>query len=211
MSVTVLDFPSLNFASADFGLVSNTTSFTSPLSGTTQTLELPGAHWRGVLDYPPLNDADKRTLQVFLLKLRGAAGRFYFNDPIWKAAGGNDGAGTGTPLVNGGSQIGTSLSVDGFAASVTGILKSGDYFSFDTTLGRELKMLTADVDSDGSGNATLTFEPPIRNAPADNAAIEVSNPTTIFRLANDEQVKWAFAGGNIYTGFQLDVVEAFFK
>jgi hypothetical protein len=54
-----------------------------------------------------------------------------------------------------------------------------------------------DVNSDGSGNATLTVWPDLRSAPADNAAITVSNTKTTFRL-NSAQTSWDINEATIY-------------
>lgn len=109
----------------------------------------------------------------------------------------------GTPLINGASQnvvytavkdnYQQSLVTDGWTASVTGLLLKGDRFTIagvnsvnpktrkDTGQLQQF-VVKADVDSDGSGNATLTVSPPmitsgafqtVTAAPADNAAITV--------------------------------------
>ena len=113
----------------------------------------------------------------------------------------------GTPLVNGASQNDTyaaakntntsSLATDGWSNSVTGVLKAGDVFTIagvfavnpvpgegskDALPYLQQFTVTADADSNGSGQATLTVAPAIISsgpfqtvsaAPADNAAITV--------------------------------------
>lgn len=116
----------------------------------------------------------------------------------------------GTPLVNGANQNVVyggattagkdardgdkqSLVTDGWTASRTGLLKAGDVITIagvnsvnpitrQSTGALQTFVVLADVDSDGSGNATLTISPPIITsgafqtvtaAPADNAAITV--------------------------------------
>lgn len=175
--MTTYSFPSLvSPASVDWRLVSNTQSFTSPLDRTTQTLELPGARWEASVTWPTLAAADWRILTAFLAKLRGAAGRFYYGPPHATATQQTI---TGSVLVNGASQTGGSLIVDGF----TGTFKAGDFISFDTSVGRELHMVVADLTNPG----TLTIEPPIRVSPADNAAVTISSPTCVMRLTDDAQ------------------------
>lgn len=97
----------------------------------------------------------------------------------------------GTPLVNGAAQTGSSLITDGWTASAANRLKKGDVFTIASVYGvnpqsrqstGELRqfVVTADVASDGSGNATIPIWPPITisgayqtvtAAPADNAAL----------------------------------------
>ena len=157
--MTTLVLPSSpSFQTATFGLRSNTQLFTSPLSGSMQTLEMPGAVWTLDAALPPIqNAAWAAAWRVFLTQLRGQAGRFYAGDPLRKVP---RGTATGTPLVAGGSQTGASLATDGWTAGVTGVLLAGDYIAFSGGSGRrELHMVTADANSDGSGNATLSIEP----------------------------------------------------
>jgi hypothetical protein len=99
----------------------------------------------------------------------------------------------GTPLVNGASQTGTSLITDGWTAAAASRLKKGDVFTIagvnsvnrvsgDSTGSLQQFVVTADVSSDGSGNATIPIYPAITAtgayktvtaSPADNAAITV--------------------------------------
>lgn len=113
--------------------------------------------------------------------------------------------GTGSPQVNGGSQTGSSLTIDGATANVTGWLKAGDYFE----VNGELKMLTADVNTNGSGQATLTFKPALRESPADNTAITVLNPACEMILADDQQTVWESDHDGIYESITFIAVEVF--
>lgn len=99
----------------------------------------------------------------------------------------------GTPLVNGGSQTGASLVTDGWTASAAPRLKQGDIFTIagvlavnpvtkQSTGSLQQFVVTADVSSDGSGNATIPIYPSIVTSgstqtvfagPADNAALTV--------------------------------------
>lgn len=163
-----------------FSLKPNSQSFQSPLTKTTQTMEMPGARWVAVVTWSELVRAEIRTLRAFLAQLRGRAGRVYLWDMSMETP---EGVATGTPLVMGAAQVGSSLVTDGWTASVTGILLTGDYIG----VGGELKTLIADANSNASGQATLVFEPPLRASPADNAAITLIKPTCIFRLLDDDQ------------------------
>ena len=91
-----------------------------------------------------------------------------------KAANGDGG---GTPLVNGADQSGTSLVTDGWTASAAVRMKAGDCF---TVAGLDvLFRATADISSDGSGDATITIEPPIvaGSSPADEALLTIASAT----------------------------------
>lgn len=198
--MTTLTFPTLSRLPDvfDFGLTSNTMTHRSPLSQAVQTVEMPGARWRFSFTMNDLEEADTAQLQAFLAKLRGQAGRFYMYNMARPTP---RGAATGTPKVNGASQTGTALITDGWAISQIGILKAGDFFG----VNGELKMCVADCNSDGGGNATITFEPPLRASPAENADISVSSPTATFMLTADDS-GWS-TRSPVWTTFNLQGAE----
>lgn len=95
------------------------------------------------------------------------------------------GAGGGTPLVNGASQSGSSLIIDGASAGITNYLRAGDIISL--VVGPVLYDIMADVNTNGSGQATLTIHPPIfsGHSPADNAVVTIAAPFSFnARIAN---------------------------
>lgn len=85
-----------------------------------------------------------------------------------------NGAGGGTPLVNGASQSGTSLVTNGWP-NTTLVMKAGDCFKLNSL--NLLYRVLADGTSDGSGNLTLSINPPIAsgNSPANGAALTLSD------------------------------------
>lgn len=93
--------------------------------------------------------------------------------PGRKAAG----IATGTPLTNGvppgtNGAGATSVVTDGWTASQTGIVKAGDLLRFGTE-NRHYRV-TADANSNGSGQATISITPALANNIADNTAITAS-------------------------------------
>ncbi len=122
--------------------------------------------------------------------------------PLHKLKG-NRGTPTGTPLVNGGSQTGTTLVTDGWSNS-TLVLKKGDYF----VVNSELKMVTADETSDGSGNLTINFEPALRSSPSNNAGLTISSCTAVMMLVDDNQTMWDQTSIENY-GLTFSGIEAF--
>lgn len=80
----------------------------------------------------------------------------------------------GTPLVNGASQSGSTLVTDGWTASAASRLLKGDVFtiagvysinpqSYESTGQLQHFTVTADVSSDGSGNASIPISPAINS------------------------------------------------
>ena len=90
-----------------------------------------------------------------------------------------NGAGGGTPLVDGGSQYGSTLDTKNWTSGVAVRMKAGDCFTI-AGLDVLFKAVT-DVSSDGSGDATITIQPPIMSGagstPADDAALTLSSAT----------------------------------
>jgi len=137
---------------------------------------------------------------------RLAAGRFYGFDPDHRAPRGAYDAGQDTPLVDGAAQTGNALALDGFRAAATvGILEPGDYFQ----VGDELKIITERLDCDSSGDATVTFEPALVAAPADDAPLILVNPVAIMQLAGDGAAAWSGNLNRITVGFSFAALEAF--
>lgn len=198
--MTILTWPTLTRAAPrvlDWSLQPNTQSFQSPLSGAVQTVELPGARWKASFLMENLTEDDSALLQAFLVKLRGRAGRFYlYNFGRDKPRGTQGGA----PLVKGAGQSGTTLIIDGCTVGAT--LLAGDYLE----VNGELKMVVASATANGSGEMTLTIEPPLRASPADNADVTLIQPKAIFMLTGDE-AKWSTQPGK-FSSFPIDCIEA---
>lgn len=72
--------------------------------------------------------------------------------------------------------------------------------------GFQLVQLTQDATADGSGNAALVFEPPLRGAPMPVVGIETVSPYAIVAL--DEPTGWRVDPGQQYS-FSLSASEAF--
>ncbi len=189
------------FRASRFGLIANTQTFRSPLDGTVQTLELTGARWQAKYDLPPMTRAQAAAWIAFLTDLLGSAGRFYGFDPDARAP---RGSALGTPQVAGAGQSGKSLFVDGWSELEIGLLLPGDYFE----VGGELKLVTAQADSDSAGETLVAFTPPLRASPADNAAVTVVNPKATMMLADDTQAIWDADRTSIY-GISFAAVETF--
>jgi len=177
--MTILSFPVLSHATPpeiEWTQVANTQTFTSPLSGAVQTVEMPGVKWKATFPLRNLTPADAAKMRAFYARLRGRAGRFYlynFAHPSPR------GTASGSAFVKGASQAGTSLAIDGLAAGAT--LLAGDFFE----VSGELKVVVADVTANGSGEMTLTFEPPLRASPGDNATVTLTQPKATMMLEDD--------------------------
>jgi len=194
--MTTYTFPSVTPTSSQIQLLSNTSRFISPISGAVQTIDRGGERWAIDLTYRNLKAADFATMSGFLVKLNGQQHRF----DLPNHAENQRGAFGGTPLVDGGSQTGTSLSVKGGSNNITNWIRDGDWFGVND----ELKVSIADANTDGSGDVTLTFGPRLRTAPSDEDPITTSAATGIFMLASNG-VSWNNKPG----GFHDLTIQAF--
>ena len=107
--------------------------------------------------------------------------------------------------VKGASQAGGLLLVDGFGSSLTDVLLAGDQVEVITSVGSELHILTASLQSLGS-DGYLQFGPVMRGTPADNAAVIVYRPMSRW-LFTGTAPEWSNEPG-VFSSAQLDFVEA---
>lgn len=182
---------------------SSVASYSSPFTQQQQVYAHPGQLWTGEFELPPMNRDEAAAWVAALTSLNGIEGTFVFGDPSWISP---RGVGTGTPLINGGSQTGYDLITDGWTTSQTGIMKAGDWIQIGTGSSRRLHMVMADANSDGSGNATLTLWPRVRSAFANNTALTVNSPTGIWRLTAN--AAWTINVDNLVAGITVTCVEA---
>lgn len=205
MTSALLDLPSSGCASSVVMTLAHIVGNSpNPYTFEESFYKWPGEQWRMDFRMPPLLDQDVADEWVsFALKLQGSYGRFLAGDPGRAAP---RGVGGGTPLVNGTSQTGNTLNIDGAPFSTTQWLKRGDYFQLGTGASSRLYKLTADATTNGSGEVLLEFVPGLRSSPADNAALTIVNPRGLFRMASND-VSWTKEPGGItrygFTAFEV--------
>ena len=169
----------------------------SDWTGRRQTLASGRGWWEAQITFPPIiGTTNINAWRSFIAKSRGTANDFRVPvDPVAQSSA------TATPLVNGAGQTGRTLNTDGWPLSST-VLQAGQF----VTINNQLLQLTENVTSNGSGVATLTFEPPIRTSPADNAAIEYKNPYCLMYFV--EEPTLSVENGYVYS-LSLNLRESF--
>lgn len=183
-----------------------TASSQSPFTLSLQVHRFSGQAWEADISLPPMQRADAEEWLAFLLKLKGKYGTFLLGDPNGATPRGSAADTPGTPLVAGGSQSGGSLNIDGCPTSATGYLKAGDYIQLGSGSTARLYKVLSDVNTDGSGAATIDIWPDLRSSPADNAAVTVSNAKGNFRLSTSNQ-DWTISQTQAY-GITFGAIEA---
>lgn len=196
--MAILTFPNIVPDNLTFGIQYNT--FVSNTMGgqIAKTVEIPGARWKGSMSFSDLTPSDSIELKTFLLKLRGSAGRFYFNDLSKTQPLSGD---TTTPISIESPSTQRILNV-----SDSTNLSIGDYIQLGSDENSELKMIVNITTGDN-----ITVEPMIR-APVSTLIgtdIVYSNPVGVFMLTSDEQAMWDIRGKSYLSTINLDFLEAF--
>jgi len=138
-----------------FSLVRTVAVSSSPFTGQDQVVQHEGEFWTTQIKFPPMLKVNAAPIIAFLLQLRGRRGTFALGDQDRKTI---QGVATGTIRVNGASQTGNQVALDGFANSTNNVFKAGDYIQINSYL----YMVTEDVNSNGSGEANVKIEPALR-------------------------------------------------
>lgn len=175
-------FPSTPVWSA-VGMKSNAPTLVSETaSGRMQSRKIAGQRWEFSASFPPMTRADFMPVWAFVVKQRGSHETFTVVPPV---ISNSRGVATGTPLVKTAHAVGaTSITTDGWTISQTGILKAGDFIKFGHS---KVYMVTADTNSDASGDSTVLINPPLATALSDNESVTVNSVPFTVRLKNDVQ------------------------
>jgi len=196
-------------------LRSNTGSFISPFTRTSQTIEWAGALFDLTANFPPTKPDTAKILRAFFASLRGMAGRFYFGAYACRYSPADMYATERVTVIPLSVDSG-SITVDSTAhtadatqiamesvftvtsattTTITGTLwvnsnlyplEVGGYISFDDSVGwRHLHIVTEMTAT--SGVTTLTVEPPMRALPTITTPMHIHQPSGIFMLVDDAQ------------------------
>ena len=145
-------------------------------------------------------------LMAFIVKQRSGKENFTIIPPEIEDARGNE---TGTVLVNGVHAVGdTTITCDAFAGDGASRFKAGDFLKFASH--DKVYMVVSDVTS-SSNAATVTIEPPLLVALADDSVVTYDNVPFTVHLTNDIQefgVAGADKDGALLYQFEFDVEES---
>jgi len=187
-----------------FNLVPNSVAHVSKANNATEVYDNEGAYWEFELVIENVKEKDALALDAFIATLRGQVGTFtlfdYRREQLDKDF---------TAFVNGNNQDGNTLNITGLPANKT-LLVAGERLTIGSGELAELKMLTQDLISDSAGQATITFESPVRKIPANNTSIYFKQPTGLFRLLDNKQgISSAKYNKGIVTSWRIKGREAF--
>ena len=207
MAITYpINHPSTGIASVNLIARNAAALSQSPFTFAQQVQRNQGARWEADVMLPPMKRETAEPWIAFFLKLYGPYGTFLLGDPNASTPRGSASTAPGSPVINGASQTGDSLAIDGLPASATGYLKAGDYIQIGTASDSQLYKVLEDADSNASGEATLTIWPDLRSSPTDGAPVTVNNARGLFRLSTSES-NWSISTGGFYS-MNFGAVEA---
>lgn len=190
---TITGIQSVNF------IVRNSVGATqSPFTYEQQIFKNPGQRFEADVTLPPMTRASADVWNTFFIKLYGQYGTFLLGDPNAATPRGTASSSPGTPVVNGASQTGNTLNIDGVPADQTGYLKAGDYIQLGSGSGARLYKVLDDADSNASGEVELTIYPDLRSSPSDDATVVVSSAVGLFRLTTPTH-NWSISMDGFYS------------
>ncbi len=196
--------PNTNFISVN--LSSNQkTLFSETDSGKTFRRQVQGQKFSFTVRYPPMKRSEFAPIMAFIMKQRARKEDFTITMPSYLNALGNE---TGTLLVDGVHAVAdTTIAINGFAGDGAGRLKAGDFIKF-----AHSKVYMVVEDATSSSNAsTVTIEPPLREALANDSAVTYDAVPFTVHLASDVQ-EFATSendgDGNLLFSYEFDVIES---
>lgn len=194
------DFNALNFKSEQKTLVSTTDS------GKTFRRQVDGQRWTFTVSYPLKTRQDFAPIQAFIIRQRSQKENFTITFPSYLNAQGSE---TGTVLVDGVHAVGdTTINVNGHAGDTAGSFKAGDIIKFAGH--SKVYMIVSDV-TPSSNASTLTIEPPLTNALANDEAVTYDSVPFTVHLNSDLQefqTNQVDSSGNLLFSFEFDVIES---
>ena len=187
--MTTITFPSSPAPSTmSWRLIQPSQQNVSGWTGARQIMASDRGWWECSITMPPIvGETSMNPWRSFMASARGSV-----NDFKVKVNEIDQSSDSSTPRINGGSQVGRSLNTDGWPVSST-VLSAGQF----VTINNQLLQLTADVTTNSSGQATITFEPPIRTSPSDNTLIEFKAPYALMYFV--EEPSYSVEPGLIYS------------
>jgi hypothetical protein len=178
-----------------------TTIVSTTTSGRRQARQIDGQKFKLTAKFPIMTRAEFAPIKAFIMKQRSQLNTFTFIPPT---ISNSQGVASTVLNVDGALSAGTTTAnIDNMTVSTNGILKAGDYFRF--TGQEKVYMAVEDLNSDGYGEGTLTFEPPLRTAVADNAVLIYDNVDFTVGLTSDIQ-EYTIGTSN-YFQYEIDLIE----
>jgi hypothetical protein len=203
---TLIPLPSSpGFSGISVSMMDAVANVPSPFVPSQQQTQIwPGADaWSLKLSLPKMHRKFAGAWLGFLAGMRGMQNVVQLGDPLGADPQGKaEGAPVCATSGSNNALNATTLVTRGWVANVFGQLQPGDYLQ----IGSRLHQAVAQVNSDGSGNASISVWPSLREVPADGTAIKLVNCQGVFRLASNLRTWHADATQLYQVSFQFTEV-----
>tara|TARA_X000001382_G_scaffold74480_1_gene52071 strand:- start:186 stop:788 length:603 start_codon:yes stop_codon:yes gene_type:complete len=175
----------------------NSTTYT--LSGKRSVKQFAAQYFSFSVQMPPMQQSDFQAFHAFLVKQKGSFDTFTFQYPLNNLGADKNNA---SVVVNGVHAIGDStIAMDGFTVSTNDVFKAGDLIKFNGH--NKVYMVTGDANSNASGQATISIEPPLQAALANNEDIDTNQPSFTVALVQDDLLYATDASGFFSLSFDV--------
>jgi hypothetical protein len=196
-------FPLTNsITTLEFIQVSNNLIVTS-LSGYEQRAQVDIPRWQIIANLENLDDEDRRKLQGFVSEQGGTLQSF--DMPLPGGLGDSSAGYTNTLTTTTGGSVGDASITAQATVNSTLILKAGDLIKF--TGKAKTYAVKADVTTNGSGVATITFSPNLLDDISTSTAIIHRNVQPTMRF-NTDTISHVL-DPNLYGSYQINMLEVF--
>lgn len=177
------------------------------LTGIIQIRTTLAVGWSWQETWGPLstNDVDALALMAFFKKMWNRGEIHDIVHPLVPGSGKSpNGLGTGGVLVAGASQVGDTLLTDQWPINTPLCVRAGDVIR--VAGDNAVYLVTEDAGSNGSGEVNITINPPLRESPANNAAVTTTNVNFRITLMSRSQFEGSLAPA-YYTGLRAVFTE----
>lgn len=203
--MTILTMPNLTPTTQTFELITNTKTFTSPITGAVQTTVRKGSRWKTTMTFNNLSSLARAELQGFITRLNGQEHRFYARD--FGALRLGSAPGTDSPTIFDMRTLGfpdiaqqDRVVLTNVTGGVSNYLRAGDYISFNN----ELHMITRSMASIAEGRVSAYISPNLRTMPAVGDAVDITEATSVFMMTNTP--KWTTVAPN-FSSITIEAIE----
>ncbi|WP_426163113.1 hypothetical protein [Sandarakinorhabdus sp. DWP1-3-1] len=169
-----------NIGTASFRRVRTVVANQSPFNGKVYRSGFDDARWQFRFDYQLMHRAEAAPLLALIAAQEEGTGSFEVYDPDFGIP--QSGYTAGGATIRGPGQTGKVLNTHRWAIN-SSIAKAGDRIFIQSVVGYQMFVLTADVNSDVDGRATINIDTPYRGSPPDEGNLGlVPALVSVFRL-----------------------------
>lgn len=177
MAIYPLSFPAQTPSSQRLTLNRRQSISESPYNLNFQAVNT-ASQWMLEWTWPRMPHLDAEIVHAWLNALQGQVGTFrYFPKRAFNSSI------TGKTLALPGYAYGSTVSIGGWTPNAQSGLRVGQYFQIGDQL---LQIVSSAAVADGAGKVTVEFQPSLRSNFAQGAAVNLSNPSGLFRLMSSD-------------------------